>query len=158
MSVLQVATAALSSPTSGRSTGTPIWLSIVLAVLTLTGVLASAFFLRETGREARTSAAESDRRNKREETMRTLRWAAERAVSKQDGECRLGIAALDSLGGSDWLEAEDQDLIDAVIGSVTTRAAAAYRAVGSPSVYELAPEDGATTSDGDADMSDERRS
>lgn len=55
------------------STGTPVWLSILLAVLTLSGVLVSAFFLRRTGREARTSAEELDRRGQREETMRTLR-------------------------------------------------------------------------------------
>ncbi|HEY5472286.1 MAG TPA: hypothetical protein VIK32_03735, partial [Candidatus Limnocylindrales bacterium] len=69
------------SPLLSGSTGTPIWLSVLLAFLTLIGVLGSAFFLRKTGRETRTSAEELDRRGKREETMRTLRWAAERAVS-----------------------------------------------------------------------------
>jgi hypothetical protein len=127
------------------STGTPIWLSVLLAFLTLTGVLASAFFLRKTGREARTSAEELDRRGKREETMRTLRWAAERAVSTEDRDSRLGIAALDSLGGSAWLEVEDQELIDAVISSVTAMAADAYREVGSPTVYEVLPDDDVTS-------------
>ena len=75
-----------------------------MAVLTLVGVLASAYFLRRTGKESRTSAQELDRRGKREETMRTLRWAAERTVSSEDRESRLGIAALGSLGGSTWLE------------------------------------------------------
>jgi hypothetical protein len=82
------------------SGATPIWVSVLLALLTLTGVTLAAWLLRRTGRESRTSAEELDRRGKREETMRTLRWAAERAVSKQDAEARLGIAAMVSLGGS----------------------------------------------------------
>lgn len=133
------------SPLLSGSTGTPIWLSVFLAFLTLTGVLASAVFLRRTGRETRTSAEELDRRGKREETMRTLRWAAERAVSTEDRDSRLGIAALDSLGGSAWLEVEDQALIDAVISSVTAMAADAYREVGSPTVYEVLPDDDVTS-------------
>lgn len=134
----------LASSPAPRSSGTPIWLSILLAVLTLVGVLGSAFFLRKTGRESRTSAEELDRRGKREETMRTLRWAAERAVSKEDRESRLGIAALDSLGGSAWLEPDDQNLIDAVVASVTLPAAEAYREEGRQlTAFELSPGDDA---------------
>lgn len=88
-----------ASPLLGGSTGTPIWLSVLLAFLTLIGVLASAFFLRKTGRETRTSAEELDRRGKREETMRTLRWAAERAVSTEDWESRLVSQRWIHLGG-----------------------------------------------------------
>lgn len=68
--------------------------------------------------------------------MRTLRWAAERAVSSHDRESRLGIAALDSLGGSPWLEKEDQDVIDAVVTSLTTPAVEAYRERGQQEVFQ----------------------
>ena len=34
------------------SGGTPVWLSILLAAVTLAGVLTSALFLRKTGRDA----------------------------------------------------------------------------------------------------------
>lgn len=66
-------------------------------------------------------------------------------MSKEDRDSRLGIAALDSLGGSAWLEVEDQGLIDAVISSVTAMAADAYREVGSPAVYEVLPDDDVTS-------------
>ncbi len=70
--------------------------------------------------------------------MRTLRWAAERATADEDRQTRLGVAALDSIGGSSWLEVEDQNLIDAVIGSLTTPDFEAYRGIGTPPVYEQA--------------------
>ena len=70
--------------------------------------------------------------------MRTLRWAAERATAEEGRQGRMGIAALDSIGGSSWLEAEDQDLIDAVVGSLTAPDFEAYRGIGSPTVFERA--------------------
>lgn len=73
--------------------------------------------------------------------MRTLRWAAERAVSAVDRECRLGIAALESLGSSPWLEREDRELIAAVVDAVTAPAAAAYHELGSsPRLFEVVSE------------------
>jgi hypothetical protein len=129
----------VAAPAPTLSAGTPIWLSVVLAALTLGGVLVTAFLSRRTGKGSRVSAEELDRRGKREETLRTLRWAAERAVAEDDRESRLGVAALDSLGGSPWLEPEDQELIDAVIASVTAPAADAYNQLGTkPEVYEVA--------------------
>jgi hypothetical protein len=141
---LAAATPSPTAPPAERTPGsgaTPVWLSILLAVLTLGGVLLSAWLLRRTGREARVSAQELDRRDKREETMRTLRWAAELAVSADMSSAdmrkgRLGVAALDALGGSAWLEAEDQVLIDAIIETVMKPAADAYHERGAPSVYE----------------------
>ncbi|HEY5230255.1 MAG TPA: hypothetical protein VIJ11_05070 [Galbitalea sp.] len=127
------------------SGGTPVWLSILLAAVTLAGVLTSALFLRKTGREARTSAQELDRRGKREETMRTLRWAAERATAEDGRQSRMGLAALDSIGGSSWLEVEDQGLIDAVVGSLTTSDFEAYRGIGTPTVLEQARADNTDT-------------
>jgi hypothetical protein len=134
-----VSLSVVAAPAPTLSAGTPIWLSVVLAALTLGGVLVTAFLSRKTGKESRVSAEELDRRGKREETLRTLRWAAERAVAGDDRESRLGVAALGSLGGSPWLEPEDQELIDAVIASVTAHAADAYNALGTkPEVYEVA--------------------
>jgi hypothetical protein len=128
----------VTGPASATNTGTPIWLSILLSVVTLAGVLITAYLIRRTGRETRTSAEELDRRGKREETMRTLRWSAERAISKDDGESRMGIAALSSIGRSPWLETEDQDLIDSVIASLTASAVQAYHELDEPEVYATA--------------------
>lgn len=110
--------------------GTPWWLSVVLTVITLMGVIVSAGLLRRTGKEARTSAEELDRRGKREETMRTLRWAAEKAVSTVQSESMLGTSVLGALGDDPWLEEQDQRVIDAAIGAVTREAADALVRVG----------------------------
>jgi hypothetical protein len=53
----------------------------------------------------------------------------------------MGLAALDSIGGSSWLEVEDQDLIDAVVGSLTASDFEAYRGIGTPTVFEQARAD-----------------
>ncbi len=77
--------------------------------------------------------------------MRTLRWAAERATAEGGRQSRMGLAALDSIGRSSWLEVEDQGLIDAVVGSLTTSDFEAYRGIGSPTVLEQARADNADT-------------
>lgn len=76
----------------------------------------------------RRGATELDRRAKREETMRTLRWASELAVTSDGRTLQLGIAALDALSASPWLQSEDQVFIDAVLAAVLSENAEAYRA------------------------------
>lgn len=65
-------------------------------------------------------------RSNREETMRTLRWAAELGVSTDAAKARLGVAQLKALADSDMLDASQQLFIDA-----------ALQAVVKPSVQEL---------------------
>lgn len=67
---------------------------------------------------SRRGASELDRRGKREESMRTLRWASELAVTDDDRTARLGVAALDALGASPWLQVEDQAFIDTMLAAL----------------------------------------
>jgi hypothetical protein len=49
-----------------------------------------------------------DRWRRREETMRTIRWAAEKAVDHDTLVCEVGYAALEALAASELLQAEDR--------------------------------------------------
>jgi ribosome assembly protein YihI (activator of Der GTPase) len=93
----------------------PTWavyaVSIGTPVLAFVGVLIGHLFLRK-------GANELDVWRRREETMRMLRWASELAVSDDDAKARMGVAALAALSGSELLQEEDQQLVDAVLDSV----------------------------------------
>lgn len=58
-----------------------------------------------------------ERRSKREETLRTLRWAAELAVSERNDQKRLGVAQLYALEESRLLDADEQGFIDAAFAA-----------------------------------------
>jgi hypothetical protein len=66
----------------------------------------------------RRGAKELERRSKREEVLRSLRWAAELAVSADEGKAQLGLAELQALADSDLLEAGQKLFIDAALEAV----------------------------------------
>lgn len=66
----------------------------------------------------RRGATELEQRSKREEVMRTLRWAAELAVTDNDGTAQLGVAELNALAASDLLDDKQKLFIDAALESV----------------------------------------
>ena len=66
----------------------------------------------------RRGAKELERRSKREEVLRNLWWAAELAVSDDEGKAQLGLAELQALADSDLLEAGEKLFIDAALESV----------------------------------------
>ncbi len=76
-----------------------------------------------------TDAQEDDRRGRREELMRTIRWAAEKAVDPDPKTAELGVASLRALGTSPLLQTEDQDFIDAVTAAVVAPAVEAVEGV-----------------------------
>lgn len=76
-----------------------------------------------------TDAQEDDRRGRREELMRTIRWAAEKAVDVDPKTAELGVASLRALGTSPLLQTEDQDFIDAVTAAVVAEAVEAVEGV-----------------------------
>lgn len=90
----------------------PLWAVFAVGfgspVLSFLGVV----FAQWLGRKA---ARELESRSRREETMRTMRWAAELAVSEDDARAQLGIAQLDALGVSDMLDGDLQPFIDAAL-------------------------------------------
>jgi hypothetical protein len=66
----------------------------------------------------RRGTRELEKRSKREETMRNLRWAAELAVSEDDRAAQLGVAQLNALAESDLLDDSQQLFVDAALDSV----------------------------------------
>lgn len=66
----------------------------------------------------RRGAKELERRSRREEVMRNLRWAAELAVHEDDRTARLGVSQLDALAESDLLDETQQAFLDAALESV----------------------------------------
>jgi hypothetical protein len=85
------------------SGGTPL--------LTFFGVLVAQYILRK-------GASELETRSKREETLRVLRWAAELAVSGDEGKSRLGVSQLVALGDSALLDHAQQLFVDAALDAV----------------------------------------
>lgn len=83
------------------------------------------------------STDELDCRAKREESMRTLRWAGELALSGDVGSARVGLAALDALSASPWLQSEDQAFIDTVVAALANTDATGYRERGNAVIYDL---------------------
>src|SRR5215207_4106795 len=93
----------------------PTWLVVVLAVATL---LLAFLAVLVSNLVTRQGATELESRSRREETMRTLKWAAELAVSDDAGQADLGLRELKALGDSAMLEPEQQTFIDAALSSV----------------------------------------
>ena len=97
------------------TTTLPVWavyaVSFGTPVLAFLGVLLGSWLTRR-------SATELETRSKREETMRTLRWAAELAASDKDDLAQLGVAELRALLDSDLLDESQKVFIDAALESV----------------------------------------
>ena len=89
-----------------------VWvLSVGTPVLAFLGVLVGQAVTRRGARELET-------RSKREEVMRILRWAAELAVSDDQAHSRLGVAELGALLGSELLDEEEKDFVQAALEAV----------------------------------------
>jgi hypothetical protein len=93
----------------------PTWLVIVVAVATPLLAFAGVLVANVVTRIGDT---ELEARSRREETMRTLKWAAELAVSDDDAKADLGLRELRALGDSTMLDPEQQSFIDAALASV----------------------------------------
>lgn len=97
----------------------PLWVAVVIAIAAPVFSLLAQNFTRNSSERA-------ERRLRREETMRMLRWAADLAASDVGPRAAVGIAALDALDESEVLDAEDQALISAVLDAVVEPAAETY--------------------------------
>ncbi len=87
----------------------PVWLlTLSIPVGALIGVVITVLVTRQNARETNQVATH-------EELMRTLRWAAELAVSADDAEARLGVLQLERLGADPSLQPGEQELIDAAL-------------------------------------------
>lgn len=93
----------------------PTWavyaVSLGTPVAAFLGVLVAQWITRKGARELET-------RSRREETMRNLRWAAELAVSKDDGMADLGVNQLAALLESDLLDDAEKVFVEAALDAV----------------------------------------
>jgi hypothetical protein len=98
----------------------PTWAVYAVALgtplLTLLGVLVAQAVSRR-------GAAELETRSRREETFRVLRWAAELAMSRDEGRANLGVYELNALADSALLDDAQslfvQAALEAVVDTVT---------------------------------------
>ena len=98
-----------------ETTTVPTWavylVSIGTLVLAFLGVLLASWLTRRTAKEL-------ESRSRREEVMRTLRWAAELAAAKEPGLAQLGVAELAALSRSNLLDDDQKVFIDAALETV----------------------------------------
>jgi hypothetical protein len=80
-------------------------------VLLLVGGLVGSYITRR-------NAVDQAERAKREEVGRTIRWAAEQAVSHDERVRQLGVDALLAYADSDVLDDEDRRFLESVTDSV----------------------------------------
>lgn len=66
---------------------------------------------------SRRGDVELERRSRREEVMRNLRWAAELAVSQDEPKARLGVAQLRSLLDSKIIGDDEKESVQAALGA-----------------------------------------
>lgn len=99
----------LSLAAAAASTGwSTAAITITVAVLALVGVVTTALINRAGNNRA-------DLRGRREEAMRSLRWAAELAVDTDARKLALGVAQLIALKDSHLVDDDARVLIDAAL-------------------------------------------
>ena len=95
--------------------GLPLWAVFAVSfgspLLAFLGVLVAQAIGRKNAKELET-------RSKREETLRTMRWAAELSASDEERLAVLGVAELEALLGSDLLEEAEKTFVEAALAAV----------------------------------------
>ncbi len=119
----------------------PVWavyaVSLGTPIAAFLGVLIGTVVTRK-------GDTELEARSKREEVMRTLRWAAEKAVSEDAGEARLGLLQLEALGDSALLDEDGQVFLEAALTAVVKPRVEEYLELeGSVEIVELVDADAA---------------
>ena len=108
-----------------ETTQLPLWLVVVLTVVPAL-IAGGSAVLAAWLAGARKAARQLDQWRRREETMRILRWAADKATAQSDDERLLAVSVLDALDHSKpgMLQLEDQGILDAVLDAVLSDATA----------------------------------
>ena len=106
-----------------ETTQLPIWVVVVLTIVPALITGGSAALATWLG-GARKAAEQLDRWRRREETMRILRWAADKTTSGDDADRLLALSVLDALEHSKpaLLQPEDQGILDAVLDAALSDA------------------------------------
>lgn len=98
----------------------PLWVLIAVAIgtpiLAFVGTLVGSAITRR-------SANELEARSRREETMRTMRWAAELACSDNDKLTLVGVAELEALYVSNLLDRDQAAFVSVALDLVVDKPA-----------------------------------
>jgi hypothetical protein len=110
----------------------PVWAVVLIGVGTpllafLGGVLGQ--------RVARRGDVELERRSRREEVMRNLRWAAELAVSDDPRAAALGVSELRALALTDLLGDSEKVFVQAALDAVVEAPQEAVEARAAPEAW-----------------------
>lgn len=99
-----------AGPVDTATASLPGWLVALIALtplLAFLGGLVGAWLTRKADKE-------SDRRWRREESMRMLRWATELALAEDGERASAGWAVITALAGAKMLDADDLVFLDAL--------------------------------------------
>jgi hypothetical protein len=97
-------------------TSVPIWVAVLVAVVTPVLTFLGVLWAQHLGRQA---SRELEARSRREEVMRNVRWASELSVDSGP-RAQLGVAQLKALGASRLADDDVQVLIDAALQAVVS--------------------------------------
>jgi hypothetical protein len=98
-----------------------------LPLTALTLVLAPAFAFAGAYlgyRRARAADLALDRWRRREETMRMVRWASDKALDDDESVRPVGVSALEALRRAELLQPEDERLVEEIVEAVALVSAA----------------------------------
>jgi hypothetical protein len=93
----------------------PVLATLLTPALAFAGALLGVALNRRAAREL-------EARSRREETMRSLRWAADHAVDADPMRAALGAAQLEALGMSSLLDSEQTGFVTAALSVAVARA------------------------------------
>lgn len=109
---------------------TPTWIQAGVIVAGTLAAFSAIFTALWTSRRSRLNTELQNERSRvnaeREEFMRTLRWAAEQTAKEDESSRLVGVEVLSALGNRDDLHHDDQDLVAAVLASLTLEETEVY--------------------------------
>jgi hypothetical protein len=97
------------------------WLTALTIILAPAFAFAGAFL---GYRRARAADLSLDRWRRREETMRMVRWASDKALDDDESVRPVGVSALEALRRAELLQPEDERLVEEIAEAVALVAAA----------------------------------
>lgn len=99
----------------GAAVELPVWAAYMAAIGPAIGAFLGVLFAQLVTRKA---ATELETRSRREQTMKTLQWAAELAISDTSAQTELGLRQLQALAASNLSDADVQAFVDAALDAV----------------------------------------
>lgn len=113
--------------------GLPLWAIFLVSFGSPILAFVAVLVAQQTNRKG---AKELDARSRREESLRTVRWAAELAVDASPRTSRLGVDTLTALLDSGIIDVEWQGLVETALDAVYGEAEEEVEEIGPGAVVE----------------------